>query len=101
MFSSNGATIGIVSRPSAKIDRHGRVQRRRRRCEAEGHGLAFGGTLGPPSWKTGASAPGYGQTRSTLFKFAAERDYVLCDLFGSLCDDAETWDLVRDRSLWD
>jgi FkbM family methyltransferase len=43
----------------------------------------------------------YGFTRRTLFDLATEYGYMLGDLFGALCPDAETWNQVCDNSYWD
>lgn len=43
----------------------------------------------------------YGYERRTLFDWAIEHDYMIGDLFGALCPDAETWDQVCDKSYWD
>jgi len=43
----------------------------------------------------------YGHTRRTLFDFAESIDFVIGDLFGAVCPDSQTWDVVCDRVYWD
>jgi FkbM family methyltransferase len=43
----------------------------------------------------------YGHTRRTLFDFAESIGFVVGDLFGAVCPDLETWDVVCDRVYWD
>jgi len=43
----------------------------------------------------------YGHEKNTLWNFAVEQDYILGDLFGAPCDDAETWDKICGVSYWD
>lgn len=43
----------------------------------------------------------YGHTKQTLFEFAASLDYVMGDLFGAVCNDADSWERICDRSYWD
>lgn len=43
----------------------------------------------------------YGHARRTLFDFAESIDFVVGDLFGAVCPDFETWDVVCDKVYWD